>query len=67
MTIRVNDERRDVAAAATLQDLLRELALVERRGVAVAVNDEVVPRTSWPTRALVERDHVLIIQAAQGG
>jgi sulfur carrier protein len=67
MTIRVNDQPRRVADSATLFDLLRELALAERRGVAVAVNDDVVPRVGWPTRVLAEADRVLVIQATQGG
>ena len=67
MTIRVNDQARRVAPSATLHDLLHELALAERRGVAVAVNDTVVPRAEWPARALAEADRVLVIQAAQGG
>jgi len=67
MTIRVNDQPRRVADSATLFDLLRELALAERRGVAVAVNDTVVPRIGWPARALAEADRVLVIQATQGG
>ena len=67
MNIRVNDQARSVALGATLLDLLRELALAERRGVAVAINDIVVPRPEWPARALAESDRVLVIQAAQGG
>jgi sulfur carrier protein len=67
MTIRLNDQPRAVADAATLQDLLVSLALAERRGVAVAVNDEVVPRGAWPRRALAEADRILVIQATQGG
>jgi sulfur carrier protein len=67
MTIRVNDQSRRVAESATLLDLLRELALAERRGVAVAVNDSVVPRTRWPGHILTEADHVVVIQATQGG
>jgi len=67
MTIRVNDQLRSVADSATLIELLRELALAERRGVAVAINDDVVPRAGWPTRILAEADRVLVIQATQGG
>lgn len=67
MTIRVNDQPCSVADHATLHDLLAALALAERRGVAVAVNDEVIPRSGWPKRALAESDHVLVIQATQGG
>jgi len=67
MTIRLNDQERVVGDAATLGFLLGELGLAERRGVAVAVNDTVVSRSSWSTRQLVENDRVLLIQATQGG
>lgn len=67
MTIRVNDQPHRVADFATLLDLLRELALAERKGVAVAINDTVVPRAEWPARSLAESDRVLVIQATQGG
>ncbi len=67
MRIHVNDTEREVAAAATLADLVAELGLAGRRGVALAVNDAIVPRAAWPARALVEGDRVLVIQATQGG
>lgn len=67
MNIRVNDQPRTLAPGATLLDLLRELALAERKGMAVAVNDTVVPRAAWPVHALAESDRVLVIQATQGG
>jgi len=67
MTIRVNDQARAVADTATLAHLLGEIGLAERRGVAVAINDSVVPRASWLAHALAEGDHVLVIQATQGG
>ncbi|WP_305786145.1 sulfur carrier protein ThiS [Symbioplanes lichenis] len=38
-----------------------------RRGVAVAVNGEVVPRSAWPGAQLREGDKVEILTAAQGG
>jgi len=67
MTIFVNDQPRALAAGAPLADLLRELGLAERKGVAIAINDEVVPRSTWPTRALAEGERILVIQATQGG
>jgi sulfur carrier protein len=67
MTVRVNDRPHDVAGPATLFDLLRELALAERRGIAVALNGTVVPRTGWPSQPLAEADQILVIQATQGG
>ena len=38
-----------------------------RRGVAVAVNDEVVPRSRWDKTALRDHDRVEILTASQGG
>jgi sulfur carrier protein len=67
MTIHVNDQPRALAAGTQLADLLRELGLAERKGVAIAINDEVVPRSTWPTRALADGERILVIQATQGG
>ncbi len=67
MRIHVNDTPRDLPADATLSALARDLGLADRRGVAVAVNDAVVPRAVWPSQLLAEGDRVLVIQATQGG
>jgi len=37
-----------------------------RRGIAVAVNGEVVPKGQW-NRRLISGDHVEILTAVQGG
>jgi sulfur carrier protein len=37
------------------------------RGVAVAVNGEVVPRSAWETTGLHPGDRVEVLTAAQGG
>ena len=65
--IYVNDKPRPLGALATVIALVRELGLAERKGVAVAVNGTVVPRSEWPARALAAADRVLVIQATQGG
>ncbi len=38
-----------------------------KRGVAVAVNGEVVPRSAWPSQQLSSGDRVEVLQAAAGG
>jgi len=67
MTVFVNDQPRALAAGAKLADLLRELGLAERKGVAIAINDEVAPRSTWSTCVLAEGERILVIQATQGG
>jgi sulfur carrier protein len=37
------------------------------RGIAVAVNGEVVPRSDWPGTTLADGDRVEVLSATQGG
>jgi sulfur carrier protein len=62
----VNGEPRDVRAP-TVAALLDELGVEGERGVAVAVNAEVVPRAEWERFALPEAAKVEILTAMQGG
>jgi sulfur carrier protein len=67
LVVHVNDSPHEVPLGETLAGLLEHLALAQRRGVAVAVNDMVVPRGEWAARALQAEDRVLVISAIQGG
>jgi sulfur carrier protein len=66
MRLTVNGTEKDVAAGATVELLLQTLAL-RRDGVAVALNDDVVPRTEHGTRTLNDGDRLEIIVAVAGG
>jgi sulfur carrier protein len=64
--ITVNGEPDEVADGTTVADLVsrhRE----SPRGVAVARNEEVVPRSRWDATAVAEGDRIEILTAAQGG
>jgi sulfur carrier protein len=63
----VNDRPRPLGQNETLGGLLGELGISGKKGVAAAVNGEVVPRASWPSRTLAQLDRVLVIRATQGG
>lgn len=39
----------------------------ERRGIAVARNGEVVPRSEWERTHVVDGDRIEILEAAPGG
>ena len=67
MKLSVNDEARELAEGSSLQALLAELGLEAKKGLAVAVNQAVVPSLQWSATALSEGDEVLVIQATQGG
>ena len=53
----------------TLWQLLQEeLGVGEQtRGLAVAINDEVIPRSLWPEHTLAPGDRIEVIRATQGG
>ena len=64
----VNGERANARPGETPAAVLRELGLtVAARGVAIAVNGEVVPRIDWETFALPEDARVEVLTAMQGG
>jgi sulfur carrier protein len=63
----LNDSPHALEGPATLMGLLSGLDLAGKRGVAAAVNGEVIPRAAWGSRILAERDRVFVIRATQGG
>ncbi len=68
MTILVNGETRELAPGMTVRTLLDALEVPGgARGVAVAVDAEVVPRGEWDTTELDEGARVEVLRAIQGG
>ncbi len=59
--------RKEAVQARTLDALLGEKGVEGGRGVAIALNGAVVPRSAWATTALKSGDEVEIVQARQGG
>lgn len=51
----------------SLQELLTQMDLHHAKGIAVAVNNKVVQRTTWQHFQLTENDSITIIRATQGG
>ncbi|MFG3418257.1 sulfur carrier protein ThiS [Micromonospora sp. NPDC047730] len=66
MELTVNGAGRSLPGGSTVADLVRAVT-DQRRGLAVAVNGEVVPRTGWPATVLRDGDRVEVLSAAQGG
>jgi sulfur carrier protein len=66
VSVTVNGEAHRWDGPLSVDDLLGRLDL-DRRGLAVAVNGEVVPRSTWADRPVVDGDQVEILTIAQGG
>jgi sulfur carrier protein len=65
--IHLNDQPLALPGPATLLSVVADLGLAERKGIAAAINGEVVPRAAWASRMLAEHDRVIVIRATQGG
>jgi sulfur carrier protein len=64
----VNGRRRALPAGGALVALLQTLDVApDARGVAVAVNDALVPRSGWDGQRLQPGDRVEVVGAVQGG
>ncbi|WP_184583354.1 sulfur carrier protein ThiS [Lipingzhangella halophila] len=66
MDVIINGERRDLAPHTTVAAVVDSLTETTT-GIAVAVNDEVVPKASWADTEVTENDRVDVLTAVQGG
>jgi sulfur carrier protein len=66
MNVTINGEPREVPAGTTVEQLVRQVTSQDK-GIAAALNGEVLPRRAWSARPLADRDQVEVVTAVQGG
>jgi sulfur carrier protein len=66
MNVTINGDPREVPAGTTVEQLVRQVTSQDK-GIAAALNGEVVPRRAWSTHALADLDQVEVVTAVQGG
>ncbi len=68
ITLQINGERRSVGDGSSLADAVAATGVDPgQRGLAAAVDGEVVPRDRWRDVGLREGQRVEVVQAIQGG
>jgi sulfur carrier protein len=68
MIVAVNGTDTELPDGATVAGVLAELKVpAVARGVAVAVQGEVVPRGEWVSMSLRDGDRIEVVSAIQGG
>ena len=67
MVCYVNNSPHETPEHQPLADLLASIGQTQTRGLAVAINDQVVPRQDWATHAVQPHDRLTLIRATQGG
>jgi len=66
MTITLNGERREIARAANVAELINELGL-PAPAILVEHNGLALRREEWPERTLAEGDRIELVRIVAGG
>jgi len=65
--VTINRESFMLPDTGTLADVLPLLDISRLGGIAIAVNDNVIPKGEWQQYKLQANDKVFVIRATQGG
>jgi len=66
ITVNVNNTVHSFNTPTSLQDLLTQLNISDK-GIAVAINNQIISKNDWDQRQLSHDENILIIRATQGG
>ena len=67
MNIYVNSKQQEVPTEAKITDALQSLNITSQKGIAIAINNNVIPKAEWEHHVLKANDQVTLIKATQGG
>jgi sulfur carrier protein len=65
--VTINGERRELGERVTIEAAVHAAGAPDGRGVAVALDGEVVPRGEWATTEVRDGQQVEVLHAVQGG
>ena len=65
--VSINQQKFQLPEDGRLADVLPLLSIGQADGIAIAVNETVIPRPEWAGYRLREGDRVFVIRATQGG
>ena len=66
MKLTINGEKREILKSQTLEELVRELN-IQAPNFAMALNQQVIPKSKYTTTPIQENDEVEIVHAGGGG
>jgi sulfur carrier protein len=68
MKIKINGEETVLDSKITLNEfIIKRLNGKEPRGIAVALNMSIIPKSKWEETVINENDEIEIVTAVQGG
>jgi len=68
MELKINNQIKQFALDSLTVQALLDLEIPEKQnGIALAINNTVIPKSNWNSHLIQETDDILIISATQGG
>ena len=68
MELKINNQLKQFDTSALSIQALLDIEIPQKQnGIAVAINNTVIPKANWNSHPLNETDEILIISATQGG
>jgi sulfur carrier protein len=67
MEITVNQQTYQVTDVCNVQQMLAIVFDALPKGIAVAINQAIIPRANWTDHQISPNDQIVIIKATQGG
>ena len=67
MEVYINDELKEISENTNITQLVDQLDMKRKKGIAVAVDNQVVTRDLWDVYYPKPKSRIVIIKAVQGG
>lgn len=67
MIITINNNQYIFDENTSLENAIDKLKLEETKGIALALNEQIIPRSQWNETILNNEDKIIIIGAVAGG
>ena len=67
MIVFINKEKKEISENTDIISMLQQNGFEDTKGIAIAINNEVIPKNSWQNHLLHDQDNITIITATAGG
>lgn len=66
MNVVINDTTHTLPQACSVEDMLDALQ-ISKFGLAVAIQNQIIPKSEWSNRTILNGENITLIRATQGG
>lgn len=67
MIVTFNNKKIKVSENTSVSSVLKTEGIISKKGIAVAINNKVVPNKEWENKEVKKNDKIIVIKATQGG